>query len=181
MLYSTSFSQNKDRKVFVEWTTWTLIQTIPSLTYSQDRNESDSRMQFGLRWHVTPVNYSFNANEMVSPVQFFKVNPLRRYGGSVELFLQPEWTTGHFQYSNLKRFGLSTGARVFIPAVEYGEYLSFSLGGKYKIRKDKSGTERNTYAAEVGVYSLFGIFGFQFNYNFSKESRYNFGLYFKYY
>ena len=181
MLYSTSFPQSKDRNVFIEWTTWTFIQTIPSLTYFQDRDEIDSRLQFGLRWHVTPVNYSFNANEMVSPVQFFKVNPLRRYGGSVELFLQPEWATSNFHYSNLKRFGLSTGARVFIPAVEYGEYLSFSLGGKYKIRKDKSGMEKNTYAVEMGVYSLFGIFGFQFNYNFSKESRYNFGLYFKYY
>ena len=181
MLYSTSFPQSKDRKVFVEWTTWALIQTIPSLAYFQDRNDIDSRLQFGLRWHVTPVNYSFNANEMVSPVQFFKVNPLRRYGGSVELFLQPEWATGHFHYSNLKRFGLSTGARVFIPAVEYGEYLSFSIGGKYKLRKDKSGIEKNTFAAEMGVYSLFGIFGLQFNYNFSKESRYNIGLYFKYY
>ncbi|MCB0727799.1 MAG: hypothetical protein KDD00_10070, partial [Ignavibacteriae bacterium] len=48
-----SFSQSLYTNKFTEWTTWTLLQTIPSPTFYQDRNDSDSRLQFGFRWHIT--------------------------------------------------------------------------------------------------------------------------------
>ncbi len=139
------------------------------------------RLQFGLKWHITPVNYSFSANRLVSPVQFFKVNPVRRNSGSVELFLQPEWTTSGFQYSDLDRFNLSTGARLYIPVAEYGEYLSLSLGGKYNIRKNKSGQGSDFYSLEAGMYTFFGVLGLQFDYNFTSQSRYDIGINLKYY
>lgn len=176
-----SFSQNTSPNKFLEWTTWTLFQTIPSPTFYQDRNDNDSRLQFGFRWHVTPVNYSFNANKLVSPVQFFLVNPVRRFGGSLELLVEPEWATGGYQYSDLQRFNLSAGARAFIPAIEYGEYLCFSVAGKYNFTKNKSDQNFDYYSAEAGLYTLFGIAGIVFNYNFASQSRYNISLNLKYY
>lgn len=176
-----TYSQNTYPNKFLEWTSWTLIQTIPSPVFYQDRNENTSRLQFGLRWNIVPVNYSFSANKLVSPVQFFKVNPVRRNSGSIELFIQPEWATSNFEYSELKRFNLASGARVYIPAVDCGEYLAFSLGGKYNIRKNNSGDNNNFYSAEAGLYTFFGICGLMFNYNFNSQSRYNFGLNLKYY
>lgn len=176
-----SFSQSLYTNKFVEWSTWTLIQTIPSPTFYQDRNGNDSRLQFGFRWHITPVNYSFNANKLIPSVQFFKVNPVRRYGGSIELFAQPEWMTAAFEYSDLKRFNLAAGVRGFIPAVEYGEYLSFSVAGKYNFRKNKQDQNIGYYSAEAGLYTLFGILGLVADYNFTSESRYNISINLKYY
>lgn len=176
-----SLSQSIYTNKFVEWTTWTLFQTIPSPTFYQDRNDSESRLQFGFRWHITPVNYSFNANKLVPAIQFFKVNPVRRYGGSVELFAQPEWMTAAFEYSDFNRFNLAAGVRGFIPAVEYGEYLSFSVAGKYNFRKNKQNESIGYYSAEGGLYTLFGILGLVVDYNFTTESRYNISINLKYY
>ncbi|MBK8981683.1 MAG: hypothetical protein IPM38_05010 [Ignavibacteria bacterium] len=176
-----SYSQNKSGDKFAEWTMWVLFQTIPSPTFYQDRKETDSRLQFGLRWQVTPFNYSFNANKLVSPVQFFKVNPVRRYGGSLELFMQPEWVTADFRYSDLSRFNLTAGVRGFIPATEYGEYLCISLGGKYNFRKNKSFKNEGYYSVEAGLFTFFGILGFVADYNFTEQSRYNLSVNLKYY
>ncbi len=181
VFHNCSFSQNTTPNKFLEWTSWTLFQTIPSPAFFQDRNDSNARLQFGLRWHVSPVNYSFNANKLVSPVQFFLVNPVRRYGGSVELLIDPEWATYGYLYSDLQRFNLTTGARVFIPAIERGEYLSFSIAGKYNIRKNKQNESSNYYSAEAGLYTLFGIAGLVFDYNFTSQSRYSISLNLKYY
>lgn len=178
---NNSYSQSNSGNKFVEWTTWTLFQTIPSPTFYQDRNDNNARLQFGLRWHITPFNYSFNANKLVSASQFFKVNPVRRYGGSLEIFLQPEWTTGNFQYSDFNRFNLSTGIRGFIPAEENGEYLAFSLGGKYNFRNNKQDQSIGYYSVEGGVYTFFGILGLVADYNFTSQSRYNISINLKYY
>ncbi|MFZ1322226.1 MAG: hypothetical protein WAT71_11790 [Ignavibacteria bacterium] len=176
-----SYSQNNSGNKFTEWTTWTLFQTIPSPTFYQDRNEDESRLQFGLRWHVTPFNYSFNANKLVPAAQFFKVNPVRRYGGSMEIFLQPEWMTGGFQYSDFKRFNLTTGVRGFIPLEERGEYLAISLGGKYNFRKNKQDQNIGYYSVEGGIYTFFGILGLVADYNFTSQSYYNISINLKYY
>ncbi len=176
-----SYAQNKPGDKFAEWSTWILFQTIPSPSFYQDRNETDSRLQFGLRWQVTPLNYSFNANKLVSPVQFFKVNPVRRYGGSLELFMQPEWVTADFRHSDLSRFNMTTGVRGFIPVTEYGEYLSVSLGGKYNFRKNKNMENAGYYSVEAGLFTFFGILGFVADYNFTEQSRYNFSVNLKYY
>ncbi|HMS32730.1 MAG TPA: hypothetical protein PKC91_01460 [Ignavibacteria bacterium] len=180
-LQNISFSQNTTPKKFLEWTSWTLFQTVPSPAFFQDRNDSNSRLQFGFRWHISPVNFSFNANKLVSPVQFFLVNPVRRYGGSVELLIDPEWATDGYQYSDLQRFNLTTGARAFIPAIERGEYLCFSIAGKYNFRKNKQDQSSNYYSAEAGIFTLFGIAGLVFDYNFTSQSRYSISLNLKYY
>jgi len=174
-------SQIAGEKPVTEILTWTLIQFIPSPSFYEDNNGKNSRLQFGLKWNITPVNYSFNANKLVSKWSFFKVTPLRRHGGSVELFTQPEWTTSSFKYSDLKRFSISPSIRFYAPLVEYGEYLSCSLGLKYSFRQGESGNSKDTFGLELGTYSFFGIAGFNFTYNFTNESRYNFSINLKYY
>jgi hypothetical protein len=106
---------------------------------------------------------------------------MRRYGGSIELFAQPEWTTSGYKYSDLNRFSISPGVRSFIPLVEYGEYLSGSFGLKYTIREDKQSFKKNTFGLEIGMYTFYGIVGLNFTYNFTNDSRYNFSLNLKYY
>ena len=170
-----------DKNTFVEITTWSLTQFVPSPTFYQDNNSENSRLQFGLKWSVTPVNYSFNANKMVSPFQFFKVNPMRRYGGSVELFVQPEWATSGFRYAGISRFMLSPGVKLYVPFIEYGEYLAGSVGMKYTIRKNGADNYENVSGLELGLYSFFGIAGINFTYNFTKLSSYNFSFNLKYY
>ncbi|HMS65014.1 MAG TPA: hypothetical protein PKD83_07145 [Ignavibacteria bacterium] len=134
-----------------------------------------------MQWSVTPFNYSFNVNKLISHYSFFKVNPVRRLSGSAEIFVQPTWVTSNFEYSDLNRFFLSTGLRVYIPAIESGEYLAFSVGGKYRIRKNKNGASENTYGVELSSYTFFGILSLQFDYNFTGQSRYDLGINLKYY
>ena len=158
-----------------------MVQTVPSPAFYQDNNADNSRLRFALQWSVVPINFSFNANKLVSPVQFFIVNPVRRLGGSAELFVQPTWVTSNFEYADLNRFILSTGARFYIPAIESGEYLAFSIGGKYRFRKSKNGVNENTYGIELASYTFFGILSLQFDYNFTGQSRYDLGINLKYY
>ena len=174
-------SQDEEPGIFFEIATWTLFQAVPSPVFFNDANSEESRIQFGLRWNVTPVNYSFNANPLVSHFQFFKVNPVRRYGGSLEIFVQPEWATASYRLADLERFDFTSGARLYIPAIESGEYLAFSAGAKLKTARKKSGGSINIASLEVGSYTLFGTLGFQFNYNFNSQNRYDFGLWLKYY
>ena len=174
-------SQEQPKNHFVQWTTWSLIQIIPSPGFYQDKKNDDFRLQFGLKWNITPFNYSFNSNKLTTPSEFFKVNPLRRYGGSVELFIQPEWTTNSFKYADLGRFSISSGIRSFFPLVEYGEYLSSSIGFKYTIRKNKQAINKNVFAIELGSYIFYGIIGLNFTYNFAEDSRYNLSFNLKYY
>lgn len=176
-----SLSQEKNKKYFVQWTTWALIQAIPSPVFFQDNRGTDSRMQFGLRWQLAPINYSFNTNKYISPVSFFIVNPLKRYGGSIEVIVLPEWATSDYKYCDMERFQVSSGIRGYIPLVEEGEDLSFSIAGKYRFRKDTKGTKINTYSAELGIYTFYGIVGFQLNYNFNSVSRFDIGFSLKYY
>lgn len=174
-------SQDDDPGVIFEYGTWALMQTVPSPVFVYDGNESASRLQFALRWNISPLNYSFNSNPLVSPLQFFKVNPVRRYGGSAEMIVMPEWATGPFRYSDQDRFALAAGLRFYVPAIENGEYLAFSFGGKYRSFKDKSGGSDDCYSAELGTYTLWGTLGFQFSYNFGSQSKYDFGIWLKYY
>lgn len=180
VLITESYSQ-RTNITFLEISTWTLTQLVPSPSFYDENNSTGSRLQFGLKWNITPVNYSFNANRLVSPVQFFKVNPMRRYGGSLELFVQPEWMMSGSQYSGLKRFSMSPGIKAYVPLVEYGEYLAGSLGIKYTLRKNNKNDFHNYAGLEFGIYSFFGIAGFTFTYNFDDMTRYNFSISLRYY
>lgn len=184
-LSSVSFSQDIGKISDVEKTskkniTWALIQTIPSVSWTNDRNELNSQNLFGLKWNITPMNISFSTNKYVSPVQFFMVNPMRKYTGSLEFFVQPEWTLSAFDYSGYQRFGVAAGTRVNIPVKNMGEHLYVSLGGKYNFRKNSETDKNGYYSIEGGAYILFGILGLTFNYNFDDRTRYNFGINFKY-
>lgn len=179
--FNFSYSQSRDRNTSGEIISWTILQLIPSPVFYDDNNDVNSQMKFGLRWNIIPLNISFSANKYVSPVQFFRINPVRRVTGSVEVFLQPELITSNFEYSNLKRFGLSTGSRIMIPIFNKGEDISISLGGKYSFRKTKNDDTENCYGIETGIYFLGGILGFQFTKNFKSNSEYNFGVFIKYY
>lgn len=165
----------------VKWLTWTLLQAVPSPSFFDDRNDEDARLRFGFRWDVTPLNYSFNANKLVSPVQMFFVNPVRRYGGSVELFVQPEWMTGNYHYSDLSRFHFNTGVRGFLPLAERGERLALSAGGLYKIRETKSGNNNDTYGIELGLYTFFGLAGIKFDYYLKGQNKFDFSISIKYF
>ena len=180
LFYSNSYSQDKtdDTKKYLSWVA---MQLIPSPTFFDDHNNGNSRLQFGLRWQITPVNISFKTNKYVSPVQFFMINPVRRFTGSVEFFVQPEWTTSGFEYSRLDRFGISTGSRVILPLQGEGENLSASIGGKFNYREDLDSDKNTYFGVEAGLYFFYGLMGVQFNYNFESKTDYNIGLFIKYF
>jgi hypothetical protein len=180
-LFNNVNSQDKPGNKIVEYGTWALIRSIPSPVFFQDRNNDNSRLSFGLVWNIVPVNYSFGINKTVNPFSVLKVNPLKRFSGSIELDVQPEWTMNSYKYSDLSRFGLTSVFRLYIPMIEFGEYLCSSVGLKYTITNDKSGKRKSYFGLEAGTYTFFGILGFKFAYNFDKESRYNVGINLKYY
>ncbi len=159
---------------------WFITQLIPSPTWLSDRNAQNNALTFALRWQITPLNISFSTNKFVSPVQFFFVNPMRKYTGSLEFFVQPELAIGSNDYSGFNKTGIGVGSRVNIPVKNYGEHLYVSLGGKYTFRKNPSENINGYYGVEGGVYAIFGILGLQANYNFNDNTRYNFSIYFKY-
>lgn len=165
----------------VRWGTWAALQAVPSPALLSDRGDGETRLIGGLRWHITPVNWSWSANRMVDPFQLLLVNPVRRYGGSVELFADPEWALTSYRYSRCARFALGTGVRAYLPLDEYGEYLSVSAGARYLIREDLEGTSRNAWGVEAGLHTLFGILGLKGTWQFGPEGGYSIGLVLRYY
>jgi len=178
---NVSASQVKSSAGFWKWVSWGLLQAVPSVNYYEDRDDSNSRLKFGLQWQITPLSYSFNCNRYVSNFNFFFIRPVKRFSGSVELFFEPEYIPGGFKYSDLKKFMFKSGARIVLPLWQMGEYLSFSLGAGYNYQKMESGEIKNGATYEAGLYSFFGMLGIKFNYNTNSLSRYNIGMYFKYY
>ena len=175
-----SFAQLKNENPLIKWTSWILLQAIPSPGFYEDRNEKEVGLKFGLEWQVIPVSYSFNANKYVSDFSFLHIKPNKRFSGSAEVFFEPSIIPGGFKRSDLKKFTYKAGLRTVIPVFHRGEYLSFSLGaGYYRQNSPDKKYEGVTY--EAGVYSFFGMLGLKFNYNQNAQSRYNIGLYIKYY
>lgn len=74
-----------------------------------------------------------------------------------------------------------TGARVVLPLWQSGEYLSFSLGSGYSYQRTTGGETKGSVTYEGGLYTFYGMLGLKFNYTPNAPSRYNFGLYIKYY
>src|SRR5439155_25553022 len=93
-----SFSQVTGKNPFLKWTTWTLMQAIPSPVYFEDSDSKRTSFKFGLQWNITPFSYSFGSNKMVSPLSFFFIRPVKRFSGSIELFFQPSLITGNYKY-----------------------------------------------------------------------------------
>jgi hypothetical protein len=172
--------ENREDKT-KEYITWALMQLIPSPTYYQDTDGKKSRVQFGLKWQITPLNISFNTNKYISRYQAFMINPVRRFTGSIEAFIQPEVITDEFKYSNLKNLALSGGTRVIMPISEYGEDMSGSLGVKYTYRKDNQGNKSNYPGLEAGMYFFAGLVGVQYTQNFDARTNFNISIYIKYF
>jgi len=175
------FSQLKDEHPVIKWGSWALLQALPSPTYFEDRNAADSRLKFGLEWQVIPLSYSFNSNKYVSPLNFFFIKPVKRFSGSAEIFFEPSIVTGSFKNADLKKFMYKTGARIVLPIAQRGEYFAVSFGAGYYSQKTNGGKLIDGVTYEGGLYTLFGMLGLKFNYNQNGESRFNFGLYLKYY
>lgn len=132
---------------------WAATQFIPSPGLHVVRQNP----HFTLRWQITPVLYSFGVRPRVNPWRLFIAEPLVRQGGSIELFLSPEYTaiTGE----TLAKWGLRTGVRSYFPLVEHGEGLSVSLGASHGIFQGQ-----HSVGLEVGAYVLFGFLGLQVTY-----------------
>ncbi len=183
LIQSHSVSQQKDFTLNkkAKYLSWSLLQLIPSPTLVSDANKENARVQFGFQWQIIPVNFSFRANKLVSPVQFFMINPVRRVTGSAELFVQPEVVTSGFKYSGFNNFALSTGGRFIIPIQELGENISASVGAKYTFRKNGLTGEDGYSGIEAGVYFFGGMMGFQFVKNLHENNKFSMSIYLKYF
>jgi hypothetical protein len=124
---------------------WLLSQLVPS----PGVGFGDDGAHLALGWQLTPVLYSFWLDPRLSPWRWFVVEPLVRQGGSVELFLAPEYRTVADD-----RFDFRVGLRSTFPLLERGDVLSLSLATAYQQAGD---TRSPSY--EVGLHTLFGFFG----------------------
>ena len=134
---------------------WLAAQLIPSPQLLTLKNNP---LQFGLRWQVTPLLYSFGINKRLKPWRTFVVEPMTRQNGSVELYFSPEYLnlTDHFKSNWLFRGGI----RAYLPVYRYGEYLSASFSTSYYTINGNQG-----FSYEAGIYLFFGILGFQVTYS----------------
>ncbi len=180
---SDSYSQEQEfelRKT-TKYLNWSLLQLIPSPILVSDVNEDNARVQFGFQWQIIPLNYSFRANRFVSPFQFFMINPVRRFSGSAELFVQPEVSLSDFKNSGFDNFAISTGGRFVIPIQELGENISASIGTKYTFRNNSITGGTGYPGAEAGIYFFGGMAGFQFVKNFHENNKFSVSFYVKYF
>jgi hypothetical protein len=171
----------KSENPLLKWSTWTIMQTIPSVTFFEDKDDVNNGLRTGFEWQIIPLSYSFSANPYISNIGLFYIRPVKRFSGSVELYFQPEYIFGGFRYSSIKRFMFKSGIRIVFPVAQKGEYLSLSVGTGLNYQRLSAGGLKNTPTIETAVYSFFGMLGLKFNYNPNAISKYSFGLYIKYY
>ena len=81
----------------LEWALWQLVPS-PELAFG------DGGALFGLRWQLTPLLYAFALDPRLSPWRAFIAEPIVRHGGSIELFLSPEYLA-----RGSERFGIRAG------------------------------------------------------------------------
>jgi len=131
---------------------WAITQLVPSPEIAVGGEERGAHV--GLRWQVTPVLYSFGVNRRKSPWRAFIAEPMVRQGGSVEAYVSPEWIDEGRRV--VDRFALRPGLRIYFPLVQHGDNLSWSMGTSYTTFGPHGGV-----GYELGVYTLYGIFGLQ--------------------
>jgi len=125
---------------------WAIAQLIPSPLLVVGKEDAGA----GVRWQVTPLLFSFGIAER--PFRSFVVAPIARHSGSVELHVSPEWAC--CAPGGATSWLVRMGPRLYLPILEHGERLSWSIGGTYHRATDGGG-----FAADVGVYTLSGLFG----------------------
>lgn len=125
---------------------WLVLQAVPSpmLVYGS------GDVHAGMRWQVTPLSLSWGVAK--GPVRAFLVEPIARHSGSIELYASPEIMGG--APSGGTPWVLRAGSRAYFPLRGRGESMSWSLGGSYYRAAGGDG-----FAADLGVYAFFGIFG----------------------
>ena len=133
---------------------WGVAQLIPSPEWITTSGGSE----FGMRWQVTPLLYSFGSNKKLSPWRYFISDPLARQSGSAELFFTPEFLDIEDKFKDKWLF--RGGLRFYIPIWQKGEYSSISIASSYY---NFNGTNGISY--EAGVYLFAGILGFQTTYS----------------
>jgi hypothetical protein len=132
---------------------WAVTQFIPSPGINVIRQDP----HFTLNWQVTPLLYSFGVRREVNPWRFLIAEPLVRQGGSIEIFVSPEYTSYPGTLSD--KWGIRAGIRSYFPIVEHGEGLSLSLGGSHLYFHGE-----HSVGFEAGAYVLFGFLGLQMTY-----------------
>jgi hypothetical protein len=129
---------------------WGALQLIPSPQWLV----SERGVDFGLRWQVTPLLYSFALHRKLWPLRILIAEPVTRHGGSVELFFSPEYLAVGRDFE--RRWGARAGVRSYFPLAHRGEYLSVSLGSSYLRFQGESSA-----GVEAGAYVLYGLVGVQ--------------------
>lgn len=127
-------------------TVWTATQLIPSpllVTGGQ-------HVGAGMRWQLTPLLYSFGIAER--PWRTFFVSPIARHSGSLELHASPEWAC--CAAGEASSWLLRAGLRLYLPLLEHGERLSWSLGVAYYRAAGGGGA-----SADLGLYTFNGVLG----------------------
>jgi hypothetical protein len=125
---------------------WAIAQLVPSPLLAI----GNSHVGFGVRWQVTPLLYSFGISER--PLRAFRISPIARYSGSIELHASPEWSC--CAPDDRSSWLLRTGLRVYLPILEHGEVLSWSFGSSYYRAAEGGGV-----SWDLGLYTLFGVLG----------------------
>lgn len=132
---------------------WGATQLIPS----PGINIIGQSPYFTLRWQVTPLLYSFGVRRQVNPWRVLIAEPIVRQGGSIEVFVSPEYTA--YPGAFVDKWGIRSGVRSYFPIIEHGEGLSLSLGGSHLYFHGE-----HSVGFEGGAYVLFGFLGLQMTY-----------------
>ena len=125
---------------------WTAAQLIPSPLFVTGKEHVGG----GVRWQVTPILYSFGIAER--PWRALLVSPIARHSGSIELHVSPEWAccAPDERSSWLVRAGL----RLYLPLLEHGEKLSWSVGTSYYRAAGGGGG-----SLDLGIFTFNGVLG----------------------
>jgi hypothetical protein len=129
---------------------WSAAQLVPSPGLHVIRQQA----YFTMRWQITPLLYSFGMRRQVNPWRVLIAEPLARQGGSIELFVSPEYTA--YPGKMIDKWGLRSGIRSYFPLVEHGDGLSVSVGASHLYFHGA-----HSAGFEVGAYALFGLLGLQ--------------------
>ena len=148
-----STKASTEPNIHFDWM-WGVAQLIPSPEWITTSNGAE----FGMRWQVTPLLYSFGSNKKLSPWRYFITDPLARQSGSAEIFLTPEFFDIEDKFEDKWLF--RGGLRFYIPLWQKGEYASASFATSYYIFNGNNGI-----SYEAGIYLFAGILGFQTTYS----------------
>ncbi|MEO6603664.1 MAG: hypothetical protein ABIQ16_27520 [Polyangiaceae bacterium] len=131
---------------YVAGAVWATAQLVPSPLLVTGKQHVGG----GLRWQLTPLLYSFGIAER--PLRTFYVSPIARHSGSVELHVSPEWAC--CAPGDRSSWLVRAGLRLYLPLLEHGERLSWSLGAAYY-----RATGENGASADLGVLAFNGALG----------------------